>query len=102
MFLLSKTGKKFPVLMKVYNGPESSLVDRIWYLHFGDYLVSRHKVVYIKIDGRGTGLQSEEYQHELYKQLGTVEVEDQVSVCYLVVNSISEECVLMFAKRSLK
>jgi dipeptidyl-peptidase-4 len=37
-------------------------------------------IIYTKIDGRGTGFQSDEHMFEIYKKLGQVEVEDQKTV----------------------
>ena len=71
---------KYPLLVYVYGGPESQIVDQRWKLGYEDYLTSNYGVVYAMIDGRGTGFQSNEYKFEVYHQLGTVEMLDQISV----------------------
>ena len=51
-----------------------------WYLSsWADYLVSNYGVVYAYIDGRGTGFHSNEMLFEVYRRLGTVEIQDQVN-----------------------
>ena len=45
---------------------------------WGDYLVTNYGVVYAFIDGRGTGVHSNEMLFEVYRRLGTVEMDDQV------------------------
>ena len=60
----------------------SQQVDYRWPgVGWGEFLVSNYDIVYASIDGRGTGFQSDEYTYQLYKQLGTVEME--VSVKYI-------------------
>ena len=54
----------------------SQQVDYRWPgVGWGEFLVSNYDIVYASIDGRGTGFQSDEYTYQLYKQLGTVEME---------------------------
>ena len=54
----------------------SQQVDYRWPgVGWGEFLVSNYDIVYANIDGRGTGFQSDEYTYQLYKQLGTVEME---------------------------
>ncbi|KAG5672060.1 hypothetical protein PVAND_002219 [Polypedilum vanderplanki] len=69
---------KYPMLVEVYGGPDSSSVTNRFSIEWGTYLASSLGIVYTKIDGRGSGLRSDEHLHKLYKNLGTVEVEDQI------------------------
>lgn len=71
--------KKYPLLVEVYGGPDSSSVTNRFSIEWGTYLASSLGIVYAKIDGRGSGLKSNKHLHALYKNLGTVEVEDQVT-----------------------
>ncbi len=43
------------------------------------YLKSTHRLVVSSIDGRGSKSAGEKFKREIYKRLGTVEVEDQIS-----------------------
>lgn len=70
--------KKYPMLVEVYGGPDSSSVTNRYSVEWGTYIASSLGIVYVKIDGRGSGLKSDKHLHALYKNLGTVEVDDQV------------------------
>ncbi|KAG8195528.1 hypothetical protein JTE90_019516 [Oedothorax gibbosus] len=78
---------KYPVLVDVYGGPGTQMVTEKFNVNWGSYLASRHNVIYVNIDGRGSGNQGDKILHELYRRLGTVEVFDQISVAsYLKEN----------------
>jgi dipeptidyl-peptidase 4 len=70
--------KKYPMLIEVYGGPDSTSVTNRFNIEWGTYVASSLGIVYAKIDGRGSGLRSDKHLHALYKNLGTVEVDDQV------------------------
>ncbi|TRY63634.1 hypothetical protein TCAL_00828 [Tigriopus californicus] len=72
--------KRYPMIVHVYGGPDSQEVDYRWSVGWGDYFVSNYDVVYASIDGRGTGGQSNEFLFEVFRSLGTVEMQDQISV----------------------
>lgn len=73
--------KKYPVLMHVYGGPGSQQVldtwgsqDFIWYQHLLDkgYLI-------FCVDNRGTGARGVDFKRITYKNLGKIEVQDQIA-----------------------
>ena len=70
--------KQYPMLVEVYGGPDSSSVTNKWALEWGTYLVSTRDIIYVKIDGRGSGLRGDKNLFSLYRHLGTVEVHDQI------------------------
>ncbi|XP_070507717.1 dipeptidyl peptidase 4 isoform X2 [Chironomus tepperi] len=70
--------RKYPTIVEVYGGPDSSSVSNKYSVEWGTYLSSALDVIYVKIDGRGSGLKSDKHLQALYKNLGTVEVDDQV------------------------
>ncbi|CAO1442980.1 unnamed protein product [Diamesa serratosioi] len=70
--------KEYPVLVQVYGGPDSSMVTNAWTMDWGSFLTSALDIIYVKIDGRGSGLRGDKNLFALYRQLGTVEVQDQV------------------------
>ena len=70
--------KKYPMIVDVYGGPDSSSVTNRWAIDWGTYMVSAHDTIYARIDGRGSGLRGDVNLHALYRKLGTVEVEDQL------------------------
>lgn len=74
------TGKiKYPLLVDVYGGPNSYAVTSSWSLGWGHHLSSNRSVIYAKIDGRGSGLRGDKLLFQLYRNLGTVEIEDQIT-----------------------
>ena len=72
--------KKYPMLINVYGGPGSQQVDERFKVNWGYYLATNKNVIYGAIDGRGSGFKGDKILHELYHKLGSVEVEDQISV----------------------
>lgn len=76
---IDRSGKtKYPMLVDVYGGPSSFSVIKKFTLDWGSYLAANRSIIYARIDGRGSGLRGDKILHEIYKKLGTVEVEDQI------------------------
>ncbi|XP_047736986.1 venom dipeptidyl peptidase 4 isoform X1 [Hyalella azteca] len=71
---------KYPVVVEINAAPGSQSVD--WRLKpdVGLYLASHADMIYVRIDGRGTGNNGDKYKHEVYHNLGVKEVEDQLAV----------------------
>lgn len=73
--------RKYPVLMYVYGGPGSQTVQNefetdqrsLW--HY--YLVSKGFLI-VSVDNRGTGARGADFKKVIYKNLGKVEIEDQI------------------------
>lgn len=70
---------KYPMLVDVYGGPNSVAVTKKFNLDWGSYLASNLSIIYARIDGRGSGLRGDEILYQVYKRLGTVEVQDQIN-----------------------
>jgi dipeptidyl-peptidase-4 len=80
-----EAGKRYPVIVDVYGGPGVQRVRRAWGGYprsnegfFRQYL-AQHGYVVFTLDNRGTGFRSVEFETALYKRMGIVEVEDQVT-----------------------
>ena len=71
-------GKKYPLLMYQYNGPDSQLVLDKWTMEGVFYIASRGYVV-VCVDGRGTGNRTNEWTKCVYGKLGILETEDQLA-----------------------
>jgi dipeptidyl-peptidase-4 len=77
--------KKYPVLMHVYGGPESQEVknsffspfDLAWY-----QLLAQKGYIIVCVDGRGTATRGDAFKKVIYKQLGKLEVIDQISAAH--------------------
>uniref|UniRef100_H3DGF4 Fibroblast activation protein, alpha n=1 Tax=Tetraodon nigroviridis TaxID=99883 RepID=H3DGF4_TETNG len=74
-----KKSKKYPLLVDVYGGPCSQRVSYRFKLNWGTYLSSSHGIIFASFDGRGSGYQGDKILHSIYRQLGTLEVEDQIT-----------------------
>ncbi len=72
--------KKYPVIVYLYNGPHVQLVTNgfpasgnLWY----EYLAQRGYIVFT-MDGRGSANRGYAFESAPFRQLGTVEMEDQL------------------------
>lgn len=73
-----------------YAGPDSAQVLEKWSLDWGASLVTRYNIIVALIDGRGSSLKGNNNLFAGYRQLGSVEIDDQINVTRLVfINLIS-------------
>jgi dipeptidyl-peptidase 4 len=78
--------KKYPVVVYLYNGPHVQIVrntfpasGNLWY----EYMAQRGYIIFT-MDGRGSGNRGRKFEQATFRQLGTVEMEDQLKgVAYL-------------------
>lgn len=63
-----------------YGAPGFQQVKERYALGWGNRLASSLGIVYAFIDGRGSGYRGEDILRQVYRRLGTVEVEDQIQV----------------------
>lgn len=73
-----RDGLKYPVMFYQYNGPDSQLVLNSWSMNGSFYIASKGYVV-ASIDGRGTGNRDRAWSTCVYKNLGDLEVKDQIA-----------------------
>ncbi len=72
--------KKYPVVVYVYGGPHLQLIDNRWlgranlWMH---YMAQRGYIMFT-IDSRGTDNRGLEFENSTFRQLGTVEIADQL------------------------
>ncbi|MEW6467408.1 MAG: S9 family peptidase [Bacteroidota bacterium] len=73
-------GKKYPVFMTVYGGPGANTVNDAWdgRGYFWHQLLTQKGYIVVSVDNRGTGYRGYEFKHCTYKQLGKLEVADQI------------------------
>ncbi|GAB6033663.1 hypothetical protein CHUAL_013723 [Chamberlinius hualienensis] len=72
--------KTYPLIVNVYGGPGSQKVNDRFDIDWGHYLAGNKSFIYGSIDARGSGYLGEKRKFEMYRRLGTVEVQDQISV----------------------
>ncbi|TQD38535.1 S9 family peptidase [Haloflavibacter putidus] len=74
--------KKYAVLMYQYSGPGSQSVSNS-FLGTNDYwyqmLANAHDIIVVTVDGRGTGFKGAEFKKVTQKELGKLELEDQIA-----------------------
>ncbi|TGZ61597.1 hypothetical protein CRM22_007904 [Opisthorchis felineus] len=69
---------KYPLLLYTYGGPSRQLVTTKFTLDWTAYLAATAKVLVLMVDGRGSTGYGQKFEHQVYKKLGLVEVEDQL------------------------
>ncbi|MBA5689431.1 S9 family peptidase [Rugamonas apoptosis] len=70
--------KKYPVYLSTYGGPHAQHVARKWGNLFDQYMAQQGFVVF-RLDNRGSFRRERAFTDAIYRQLGKVEVEDQLT-----------------------
>lgn len=72
--------KKYPVLLTFYGGPGRNMVNNSFdgISFFWHQLLAEKQYIVICVDNRGTKYRGTEFKNCTYKQLGKLEVEDQI------------------------
>jgi dipeptidyl-peptidase 4 len=70
--------KRYPVFDFYYGGPHAQMVARGWVDYFSEYMAQQGYVVFT-LDNRGMARRGRAFSDAIYRQLGKVEVEDQVA-----------------------
>ncbi|MBO5871503.1 MAG: DPP IV N-terminal domain-containing protein [Bacteroidaceae bacterium] len=71
--------KKYPTIVYVYGGPHAHLVDARWHWSsrgWETYMAQKGYIVFI-LDGRGSEWRGRDFEQATFRQLGTVECQDQ-------------------------
>ncbi|KYN10654.1 Venom dipeptidyl peptidase 4 [Trachymyrmex cornetzi] len=72
--------KLYPMMVYVYGGPNTArIVDDAKY-GYEHYLTTNRSIVHAWIDGRGSAFKGSNMLFEIYRKLGTVEIEDTIAV----------------------
>ncbi len=72
--------KKYPVLFCNYGGPGSQeVVNRFGAVNFWQQMLCGKGYIIVSIDNTGTGFRGQDFKKKTYKQLGTLEIEDQIA-----------------------
>jgi dipeptidyl-peptidase-4 len=75
--------KRYAVIVSVYGGPKGQRVTNEWSAGFEEVLVNNGFIVF-SLDNRGTGFRGTRFDAPIYRQMGQIEVVDQiVGVDYL-------------------
>jgi dipeptidyl-peptidase-4 len=79
---------KYPMLVFVYGGPDTNEVTEKFNIDWGTYLVTNKSIIYASIDGRGSGLKGNSMMFAVYRNLGTIEIADQINVTRYLQNNL--------------
>jgi dipeptidyl-peptidase-4 len=71
-------GKRYPVFFQHYGGPGSQVVSRGWMNPLAQAIVARG-YVFFEIDNRGSPHRGVEFERQIWRAMGSVEVEDQLA-----------------------
>lgn len=74
------SNKKYPVLVYVYGGPHAQLVTNKWLggANMWMYWMAEKDYIIFTLDGRGSKHRGFEFESAIHRQLGTLEIEDQI------------------------
>ncbi|NOX89309.1 MAG: prolyl oligopeptidase family serine peptidase [Calditrichaeota bacterium] len=72
--------QKYPVIVYVYGGPHGQLVTNSWLRGWSwwFYYMAERGFIIFTLDNRGTNNRGLEFEQAIFRQLGTVETEDQM------------------------
>lgn len=73
--------KKYPVLVYVYGGPHAQMITESWLGGASGWMLWMAEQGYIiyTVDNRGSGNRGKAFESQIHRQLGTVEMEDQMT-----------------------
>jgi len=70
--------KKYPVIVYLYGGPRAQMVTNRWTRLVSQYLAQQGYAVFT-LDNRGSYNRGKAFEDPIYKAMGSVEVEDQIT-----------------------
>lgn len=73
--------KKYPVIIYVYGGPHSQLVDNSWMgqSRGWDIYMAQKGYIVFTLDNRGTNNRGSDFENIIHRRLGVIETQDQMS-----------------------
>ena len=72
--------KKYPVIIYVYGGPHAQMITNSWHGGAGLYLnlLAQKGYLVFTLDNRGSANRGFEFESSIFRNVGTVEIEDQM------------------------
>ena len=74
--------KSYPLLMHTYGGPGNQSVSDSWggfFWYWYAYLAQQHGIIVACVDNRGSSYRGKQFAAALYRNMGTVEPQDQLA-----------------------
>lgn len=80
--------KKYPLILYVYGGPHSQMVNNTFMgnLRRWEMLMAQKGYVVFVIDNRGTQRHGAAYEHAIYRQCGQCEMQDQIQAMNMLMD----------------
>lgn len=69
---------KYPVFFYTYGGPHAQMVTKAWPRRLFEQYMARQGFIVFVLDNRGSARRGVKFESPIYKQLGSVEIEDQL------------------------
>ncbi|XP_012288027.1 prolyl endopeptidase FAP isoform X2 [Orussus abietinus] len=85
---IKKCRRKYRILLRVYGAPEDQLVTAKYQVSWPWYLAVEKHFVVLEADVRGSGYQSLEMSSKIWRQLGILEVEDQLKIVKYFMDNV--------------
>ncbi|MBT3385919.1 MAG: S9 family peptidase [Prolixibacteraceae bacterium] len=72
--------KKYPVIVYVYGGPHSQLVNKAWHnsARWWQYYMASQGYISFTLDNRGTKNRGRDFETDIHRRLGVLETQDQM------------------------
>lgn len=72
--------KKYPAVVYLYNGPHAQLITNSWLggANYWYHYMAQHGYVVYTIEGRGSDNRGRDFENAIFRNVGTVEMEDQL------------------------
>ena len=73
-------GKRYPVIIYVYGGPHSQLINKSWMnaANWWQHYMATQGFISFTMDNRGTNKRGRDFETSIHRQLGILETEDQM------------------------
>ena len=74
---------RYPLVIELYGAPNTQMVkDKYQMNHWSSHLTTEKEFIYARVDVRGTQNQGLKYMHQIYKNVGHIEVDDLIDVVW--------------------
>jgi dipeptidyl-peptidase-4 len=78
--------EKYPMILYIYGAPNHVRVLDTFSIGYQNYLVTKQKVIYCLVDGRGSGYKGTDMLFTVNNRMGTIEIEDNIDITKKLVN----------------
>ncbi len=85
-----ETTGRYPLVIELYGAPGTQMVrDKYEMNHWSSHLTTDREYIYARVDVRGSSHQGVRYMHQLYRNVGHLEVDDLIEVVWYLRNNLT-------------